>query len=186
MGRVALLILALVALTAALPAASVAQDETVPQCSDGIDNDSDGAIDGFDKGCGGGSDDDETDSEYSGIVVHTVALPVVSVQGTVSRKGVVDVSKLTIRARQGSLVDITCKGKRCPFKTFKRRMISTELRVRDLERKLRPKLDIKIRVARPGQLGKYVRYQVRRNKAPKRTDACLDQDSGKVKGCFTE
>jgi hypothetical protein len=185
LGRVALLIFALAACSVSVPAASVAQDDAIPQCSDGIDNDSDNAVDGLDTGCGAGSDNDETDSEYSGIQVFTVALPVVTLQGSYDRKGVVTVSRLIIRARQGSSVDISCKGKKCPFKTFKRRMLNTKLRVRDLEGKLRPSLELQIRVARSGQLGKYVSYKVRRKKAPKRTDACLDQDSGEVKGCFT-
>jgi hypothetical protein len=186
LGRAALLLLALAALVGAIPSASVAQDDSAPQCSDGIDNDSDNAIDGQDQGCGSGSDNDETDSEYSGIQVITVALPVVTIQGTVDRKGVVDIARLVIRARRGSLVNITCKGKRCPIKTFKRRMITNQLRIGELERKLKPKMELQFRVARTGQLGKYVRYQVRKKKAPKRTDACLNQDTGKVEGCFPD
>ncbi|MEA2124489.1 MAG: hypothetical protein QOI80_1271 [Solirubrobacteraceae bacterium] len=184
LGRVVLLIATIAALAATLPAASIAQD-THPQCSDGIDNDSDNAIDGADLGCGAGDDDDETDSPYSGIVIHTVALPVVTLQGTVDRHGVVNISRLLIRAQRGSAVDITCTGKRCPFKRVERRMLTTKLRLKKLERKMRPYLHLQVRISIPGQLGKYVSYKVRRNKAPLRRDECLDQTTGKVRGCFT-
>ena len=58
---------------AAVPA--IGPGTTRPQCSDGVDNDGDNAIDGLDAGCGDGSDDDETDSTYAGIVIITVPLP---------------------------------------------------------------------------------------------------------------
>lgn len=166
-------------------APSGAQTSSQPQCSDLVDNDADGAVDGEDSGCSSGSDDDETDSPYSGIVLVTVPLPLVTLQGTVDAKGVVDVARLEIRALRGSSVNIVCAGKSCPFKTLKRIMITSTLRLSRLERRLKPKLTLTLRIARPGQLGKYVRYKVRRKKPPKRTDACLDQTTGKVRGCFT-
>jgi hypothetical protein len=185
--RLALLIVALVASVVAFPAAtSHAQaPPQQPQCSDGIDNDSDGAIDGFDQGCGGGSDNDESDSIYAGIVTVTVALPVVTLQGTVTH-GVVTVSKLLIRANRGSIVEISCSGKHCPFKTIRRTMVTTSLRITKLERKLRPSLTLTMRIARAGQLGKFVTYKVRRGISPVRFDACLDQDTGNVRGCFLD
>lgn len=182
--RLALLLAALlIAATVASPVASVAQ-VAQPQCSDGVDNDSDNAVDGGDAGCADGSDDDETDSPLAGVKFVTVALPVITLQGTVDRKGVVDVSRLTVRAQRGSSVTVTCRGSRCPFKTLRRRMITTTLRLGRAEGRLRPKLTLTMRIARPGQLGKYMTYRVRRNKAPVRFDACLDQTTGLVKGCF--
>lgn len=179
----AMLILLLVAFTATPSIA--ADDAGQPQCSDGVDNDADGAVDGSDAGCADGSDADEADSPYSGIVLVTVPLPVVTLQGTVDTKGTVDVAKLQVRAARGTTVNITCKGRACPFKKLRRIMITTSLRLGKLERRLKPRLTLTMRIARPGQLGKYVRYQVRRRRAPKRTDSCLDQATGKVRGCFT-
>ncbi len=181
--RLALLIAAMAAAIVAVPATSGAQDE-VPQCSDGIDNDGDGAIDGADAGCADGSDDDETDSIYAGIKFITVALPLVSVQGTVAPSGTVKVSKMAIRAQRGSIVNVTCVGKHCPFKVLNRTMLNTTMRLAKLEGKLRPPMVLELRIARPGQLGKFVGYKVRRHKAPARTDACLDQATGAIKGCF--
>ncbi len=185
-GRISVLLGMLVVLFAAFPAASsLAADGPRPQCSDGVDNDADGAIDGADAGCGDGSDDDEADSPYSGIVLVVIPLPVVTLQGTVDAKGTVRVSKLQIRAVRGTRVTIGCRGHACPFKTLRRIMITSTLRLKKLERKLKPTMTLTMRIARPGQLGKFVRYKVRRKKSPKRTDACLDQTTGKVRGCFT-
>ncbi len=185
-ARISVLLGMLGVLFAAFPAASsLAADTAQPQCSDGVDNDADGAIDGADAGCADGSDDNETDSPYSGIVLVTVPLPVVTLQGTVDAKGAVKVSRLQIRALRGTRVIVTCRGHACPFKTLRRIMITSSLRLKKLERKLKPTMIVTMHIARPGQLGKYVQYKVRRKKAPKRRDACLDQVTGKVRGCFT-
>lgn len=183
-GTVQLAVLA-VALLVAAPSVTTAQD-SLPQCSDGVDNDGDNAVDGVDAGCGDGTDDDEADSIYAGIVKITIPLPVVTLQGTVDRKGVVAVSRLTLRALPGSTVAVSCKGKHCPVKTLRRTMIRNSLRLSQLEGRLRPAMTLELRVARPGQLGKYVRYKLRKRKPPKRFDSCLDGASGQVKECFEE
>lgn len=184
-GRLAALVAALALLAVLAPAASMAKPAKKPQCSDGIDNDTDGAIDGFDSGCGPGQDDDETDSPYAGVQFITVALPLLTLQGTVDGKGVVRVSRLAIRAKRGSTVDVTCKGRHCPFKQLRTTILTTSLRLRKLERKLRPSMLLRFRIQYGNDtLGKYVSYRVRRNNTPKRVDSCIDPRSGKVRGCF--
>jgi hypothetical protein len=171
----------LLTLLAAFPLATVSTGQSDrPQCSDGVDNDSDNAIDGTDAGCGDGSDNNEADSIYS----ITVPLPLVTLQGTVTRKGAVNVSKLLIRAQRGSTVDVTCKGRKCPFKRVHRIMVTSSLRLGKLERTFKPSLTLVFKIRRADQLGKYVRYRVKRKAAPVRTDSCLDQTTGKVRGCF--
>lgn len=165
------------------PTSSLAQEEA-PACSNGVDDDSDNEIDGADAGCGGGSDDDETDSPYAGIELITIPLPLVTLQGTVDKKGNVNVTRLQVRALRGSTVDITCKGKTCPFKTSRRRMITSSLRLEQLERRLKAPTTLSLRIGRPFQLGKFVQYKLRPNKAPVRRDACLAQDTQEVGPCF--
>ncbi len=60
LGRTVVVAL-LLACCLALPSAALAvlPAGSVPQCSDGIDNDGDGKIDGFDGSCSSPSDDDE-------------------------------------------------------------------------------------------------------------------------------
>src|SRR4051812_38020794 len=97
------LLVAVLALSVGFPLSQNAVAQTHPQCSDGIDNDGDNAIDGADTGCLNGDDNDESDSPYS--IIKTVPLPLVTLQGTVSSKGVVKVKRLLIRAQRGSTVD---------------------------------------------------------------------------------
>ncbi len=167
------------------PLAAHAQD--TPACSDGVDNDGDNYIDGADAGCGGGSDNDETDSPYAGIEIQDLPLPLVTLQGTVdTKKGDVKVSRLQIRALIGSVVEVTCKGKTCPFMTFKRQMFRNSLRLEALERKLKAPTTLTLRVGRQNQLGKFVQYKLRRGKAPVRVDDCLAQDTGERKPCYED
>ena len=185
-GRLALLLTVLAVLGAvqAIPTAS-AQD-TQPACSDGVDNDGDNAIDGADAGCGDGNDNDETDSPYSGIKYVTVALPLVTLQGTVNARGVVKVSKLRITAKPGSKVTIRCSGKSCPFKRGKRIMITKNLRLKPFERRLRPSLRFSLAITYPDSLGKLVQYKVRR-KGPVRIDKCLVENEtspNAVQDCY--
>lgn len=183
--RLALLAATLAALALALPAVPAAGQQGAPACSNGVDDDSDNAVDGADAGCAGGSDTDETDSPYAGIVFETIALPLVTLQGTVDDKGNVDVKKLQIRAKRGSVVNVTCKGKSCPVKSARRRMITSTLRLGVFERGvLKAPATLTMRIARPQQLGKLVRYRLRRGKAPVRTDACLDGATQKATPCF--
>lgn len=125
---------------------------------------------------------DEPESPYVEII--TVALPVVTLQGTVDAKGVVDVTKLLIRADRGSTVRVLCSGGGCPAKRVERLMLTTRLRLGAFERKLKPKMTLTLKIAKGEQLGKFVRYEIRRNSAPVREDDCLDGRTGKVRPCF--
>lgn len=185
LGRIALLVAALAALALTFTATTaIGQTDDQPACSDNIDNDSDNAVDGADAGCGGGDDTDETDSPYSGIKIVTVPLPLVTLQGTVDSKGTVVVSLLEVQALRGSVIEARCSGKACPFKSNRTVMITGKVRLKKLERKLRAPMTLTLRIRRNNQLGKYVRYQLRRNKAPLRKDACLDQVTEKVIPCY--
>jgi hypothetical protein len=184
MKHLLVLLAALVVVAATQPAPASSQGVET-QCSDGIDNDSDGATDTADAGCAEADDDDEADSPYSGIRVITRALPVVTLQSTVDRRGAVRISKLLFRGVRGTGIDITCKGRHCPFKRLHRTMITSSLRLKRMERTLRPAMLLRMRIGVPDQLGKYVRYRVRHRKAPARVDACLDPVTRKVRGCFT-
>ena len=187
LSRLALLVAVMaVSMLAWSAAPSSAQFQT-PQCSDGIDNDSDNAVDGADAGCGNGSDLDETDSPYSGIVFVTVPLPLVTLQGKVDARGTVTIKRLEVRAQRGSSVVIRCVGNSCPAKITRRRMITNSLRLGVFEsRKLRAPLTLTFRIARPNELGKYVRYRLRRNDTPVRVDACLDQVTQEVRNCYAD
>lgn len=183
LGRLSLLLALLVTLVAAFPTTNSVAQQGVTECSDGLDNDGDNAIDGADFGCPNGDDDSEAITEYT-LPGRTIPLPVVTIQGTVSAKGVVKVSTFQIRAIRGSNVNIRCKGKGCPFKSADRTMISSKLRLKQFQTKLKPNLTIKLRIGLPDDLGKYLSYKVRKKKAPVRNDQCIAASSGNIVPCF--
>lgn len=184
LGRLALLVAALAASTLTFAAATASGQNEQAACSDGIDNDSDGAIDGADAGCGGGDDRDETDSPYAGVEFVTLPLPLVTLQGSVFDNGDVKVTKLQVRALRGTTVRLRCIGKRCPVKQSQNIMITNALRLKRFEKRLKPPLMLDLRIQRNGDLGKFVRYKLRRNAAPEREDDCLDQLTEKRRPCY--
>jgi hypothetical protein len=48
-----------------------------------------------------------------------------------------------------------------------------EVAFRRFERSLRAGVVLEIRVSKPGRIGKYTRFSIRRGRLPVRTDACL-------------
>lgn len=186
LSRFVVLAAVLALFAVAWPAVPASGQDVTPACSNGVDDDSDGAIDGADAGCAGGSDDNETDSPYAGIKFITVPLPLVTLQGTVDDMGNVNVSRLQVRAQRGSVVAVTCQGAKCPFISLDRRMITSSLRLKPLERKLKAPMTLTFKIGRPQQLGKFVQYKLRRGKPPARKDACIAQDTQKVGPCYQD
>jgi hypothetical protein len=54
---------------------------------------------------------------------------------------------------------------------------------RGFERSLRPGVTLEILVSKPGEIGKYTRFAVRRGKLPERVDMCLDPAGVKPLAC---
>jgi hypothetical protein len=120
--------------------------------------------------------------------------PVVRIAGQYSRRGV-RIRRLTIDAPPGTAVGVRCGGRGCPFKRL-RRTISLRvranrelppmrlLRIRTLEgRLLRPGVKLRLSVTRPGAIGKYTRFEIRRRKSPTRADLCLVPGSDRPLPC---
>ena len=156
-----------------------------PLCSDGADNDSDGKTDfGSDPGCASTGDNDETDPPAAaGPVVAASTpspptllspFPVVRLRGRIVRTGVV-VNLLTVRVPAGSSVTITCGGpsRSCPRARLTRTTAAAAtLRFNTYRRSMRGGTILRIYVTKPGHVGKYTRFTIRRNKAPVRSDSC--------------
>jgi PKD repeat protein len=102
--------------------------------------------------------------------------PVVRMVGRPTRTGV-RVLRLTVRAPEGARVELECLGRACGVGV--RRASATvpsgseALRFRRFERRLGAGAQLKIRVTRPGRIGKYTRFLVRRRGVPLRRDLCL-------------
>jgi PKD domain len=102
--------------------------------------------------------------------------PVVRLQGRLLRHGI-RVTRLTVHAPAGARVRGVCLGhhRGCPRRTVVRRSRSSRLgvRLRGLERRLRPGAVIQVYVTDPAQIGKYTRFRVRAGGAPFRRDMCV-------------
>lgn len=102
--------------------------------------------------------------------------PVVRIQGRLLPRGV-RVTRLTVLAPAGALVRGVCLGRHrgCPRRAVVRRSRSPHrpVRLRSLERRLRPGAVIQVYVTDPRAIGKYTRFRVRRRGAPFRRDMCV-------------
>ena len=105
--------------------------------------------------------------------------PVVRIVGTDTASGVrlrlLKVQQLPAGAR----ITVRCKGHGCPIKSARRVAVSNKWGVGPVEfprfeRPLRFGVTLEILVSKPGEIGKYTRFAIRRGKLPERLDMCLD------------
>jgi hypothetical protein len=117
--------------------------------------------------------------------------PIVRIAGKVDRKGA-RIKHLSVRAPFGSTVTVRCKGGGCPFRRATRTLASAgrakapakTVTFRRLERHfLRGGASVKVLVSRPGEIGKYTLFRIRRGKPPTRNDSCLQPGSTKPVQC---
>jgi hypothetical protein len=107
--------------------------------------------------------------------------PLVQMGGRVTPKGTR--MRLIVRAPVGATITVECDGRGCPLRRQTRLAkanprspaATTRLvRLRRLERRrLRAGARVTVLVSRPGAIGKYSRFRVRRGRPPKRTDSCV-------------
>jgi hypothetical protein len=116
--------------------------------------------------------------------------PVVRIAGTRAR-GSVRLKVLSVQAPPGATVTVTCSGKGCPAKSQVRVVPTPKSKTAAVpvlvfprfERSLPPGVVLVVRVTRPGQMGKYTRFVVRRGKLPVRADACVNSTEAKSVPC---
>ena len=114
--------------------------------------------------------------------------PVVRIAGTETASGV----KLTLlRVQQvpaGTRITVRCKGRGCPIKSERRVAVSSKrgaapVEFRRFKRSLRFGVTLDMLVSKPGKIGKYTRFAIRRGKLPARVDMCLDPAGVKPLAC---
>jgi PKD repeat protein len=114
--------------------------------------------------------------------------PIVRLTGTLTSRGT-RLRRLSATVPSGALVTVRCHGRGCPFGRQTRRSsiarrgsdratplahAARVLRVRRLEgRLLRFGTTVRVFVTKPGEIGKYTRFEVRRKRPPARVDRCL-------------
>jgi hypothetical protein len=127
---------------------------------------------------------------FSGMATETITVvsprvllmqpfPVVRIAGTETASGV---RLRLLRVQQtpaGAKVTIRCRGRGCPVKSQRRFAVANPRGVapvdfRTFQRVLRAGVTLEILVSKPGSIGKYTRFTIRRHKLPIRVDTCLD------------
>jgi hypothetical protein len=134
-------------------------------------------------------------SETIPVAVARLALmrpfPIVRIAGSETSDGV-RLTTLTVQAPPEARVTVSCQGRGCPARSESRvavsrvrgRAVGTVLiTFRRFEHALRARVILRIRVSKPGEIGKYTRFIVRRRLLPERLDTCLDPGGFKPMAC---
>jgi PKD repeat protein len=108
--------------------------------------------------------------------------PIVRIVGSVTSFGA-RVRLLSVQAPLSAQVLVTCKGRGCKTKSESRFASASSatkgkpgavtLAFQHFERSLRAGVVLQIRVSKPGEIGKFTSFTIRRNRPPTRTDRCL-------------
>ncbi len=109
--------------------------------------------------------------------------PVVRIAGSETRAGV-RITLLEAFAPVGTVVSVTCHGHGCPqavqssiaaARWHGKPVLSGSVGIifRRFERAMRAGVVLEVRVAAPGEIGKYTRFVIRRHRVPVRSDSCL-------------
>ena len=107
--------------------------------------------------------------------------PIVRIAGSETSSGV-NLSLLSVQVPVAARVTVSCRGRGCKTKSQslvalasakKRGAGAVLLSFRRFQRPLRAGVILEIRVSKPGQVGKYTRFAIRRGKLPTRQDECL-------------
>jgi hypothetical protein len=106
--------------------------------------------------------------------------PVVRIRGQLTRTGA-RVTLLSVRAPGDAWVDVDCTGKDCPARHY--RSAGGEHRLRKFERTLRAGTRLEVRVTKPGYIGKFTEFVIRRHAEPKRSDRCLAPGATRPVAC---
>ena len=132
--------------------------------------------------------DGASDSIYRPIVISSLPpellrpFPVVRLRVRSTSAGT-RVSLLGVRGPPGMNVRVRCRGRDCPWK---RRSVTADdgsVRFRRLQRRLRAGTVIEVFATRPGHIGKYTRFRIRRGRAAARVDACVAPGAGRPSTC---
>jgi len=106
--------------------------------------------------------------------------PVVRIKGRLTSKGA-RVTLLSVRAPRDVRIEVDCTGTDCPARHY--RAPAGRRRLRRFERALRAGTRLEVRVTKPGYVGKFTAFVIRRDAEPKRSDRCLAPGATRPERC---
>lgn len=117
--------------------------------------------------------------------------PVVRLVGLDTSSGV-QLIVFTVLAPVNARITITCRGHGCPTKLEKRLAASRRHKRKGgslliafprFQRSLQAGITLEVRVSKPGRIGKYTKFVIRRGKLPARADSCLNPVNSQPMPC---
>ena len=112
-----------------------------------------------------------------------IEFPKVRIRGKLAPGGV-RLTYFAVLAPDKWRVEVTCTGSSCPKQKVVMSTKGSSTRLRTYERYLRSGVRIVIRISRPNVIGKYSRFVIPANGAPRRRDLCLPPNSKKAVKCL--
>ena len=118
-----------------------------------------------------------------------VPFPIVLIEGSYTRRGV-RVRRLSVQAPPGARTRIVCLARRCPRRGIRQSRIASAgplraVRFKRFQRRFSAGASISIYITKPGKIGKYTRFKVRKAKPPTRMDACVAGTARRPSACPT-
>jgi hypothetical protein len=107
--------------------------------------------------------------------------PVVRLAGRIGQSGT-RISSLVVQAPKGARVSLRCSGRSCPYRRASA-LAAGNVRFRRLQRFLSAGTVLQVSVTKPGTIGKYTRFRIRRDAAPARMDRCIKAGAKKPARC---
>jgi hypothetical protein len=95
---------------------------------------------------------------------------VVRIRGRTTSGGA-RLSLLTVKARKGARIAVSCDGRGCPSPRIVR--TARVERLRRLQTSYMAGARITLRITMPERIGKFVRIHIRKDRRPRRIDSCL-------------
>lgn len=118
-------------------------------------------------------------------------VPIVRIAGYETSTGV-NISVLSVQAPVTARVTVSCRGHGCPTRSVsvlaraskkRRKASSVQIAFRRFERSLPAGVVLEIRISKPGEIGKYTRFAIRRHLLPVRVDECLGSGNPQPIAC---
>jgi hypothetical protein len=109
--------------------------------------------------------------------------PVVTIAGRIVRRGA-RITRLGVLAPSGSSVLVRCRGKGCRPRSARVTVGPRgAVRLRRFERRLRSGAVLELVITKPGFVGKYTSFLIRRRRPPARTDLCVQPGATTGSAC---
>lgn len=111
-------------------------------------------------------------------IVPMQPFPIVRFVGKVTRTGV-ELTRVSVKGPAASSIVTRCRpASKCPYKQRSRLIPGPQgatrtVRIKQLERRYRAGATVRVFIVKPGFIGKYTSFIIRRGKQPRRYDRCL-------------